>query len=681
MSHRKTFKPSPQAVTLQKQVDNLIKLFSQGQWENLQQDALDFLRSYPKHIFGKKALAASFIQLGHPEMAIPVLQDALSLSPRDAELHSNLAGAYVKTSQFDEARQSALTAIEIASNNQGAYCNLGLACRHLGVWQQALAAYSRAIELNPKDFISLNNAGVALIEMEHPEQAIVCLKAALELKPDYDEAKWNLGRAHEDLKIFNNASEVFYDVLRKDPNNFHIRVRLNHTLRNECRFQESEEQTQHILKALREPEFRGDTNPFAILSIEGSNRADQKKAGYAHAEAIRSAVLSSLPLFSPKENFSTERPLRIGYLSADLHHHATAMLLVGVLEARNPAHTQVYLYSHGPDDGSSLRKRLENACEAFRNILSLSYSEAAKAIADDGIDILVDLKGYTKGERLNICALRPAPIVVSWLGYPGSLGHPRLADYIIGDPVVTPLDHQAEYSETLALMPNSYQPNDRKRPLPEKLTRAALGLPEQGLVFCSFNQTHKIIRPVFTQWCRLLRETPDSVLWLMVTNEAARNNLLTLAAEQGVSASRFVFAPFAHIDEHLGRLQQADIALDTFPYGSHTTGSDALWAGVPLIAIKGDTFASRVSSSLLTAVGLPELITDSPEAACDLALGLTREPHRLAAIRNHLETCRLTYPLFDTENFALNLQRLYFEMWHQYQSGTRSPITLAPIQS
>jgi predicted O-linked N-acetylglucosamine transferase (SPINDLY family) len=306
----------------------------------------------------------------------------------------------------------------------------------------------------------------------------------------------------------------------------------------------------------------------------------------------------------------------------------------------------------------------------------LSHVAAAQQILDDGIDILVDLKGYTTNARLEILALRPAPVQATWLGYAGTLGHPRLADYLIGDPIVTPLQDKDNYGEALALMPNCYQPNDDKRDIGARPSRTGAGLPARGFVFCSFNQSYKFTPEMFDLWCRLLAAVPGSVLWLLETIEAGAANLRREAHARGIAPERLVFAPRRTQAEHLARLQLADLALDTFPYTSHTTASDALWAGVPLVARQGQTFASRASGSILHAAGLPDLVTQSGADFYRLALELATSPARLARVRSSLAANRVSCALFDTKRFTRDLERLFRRMWTGYRAGSLQPITL-----
>ena len=315
------------------------------------------------------------------------------------------------------------------------------------------------------------------------------------------------------------------------------------------------------------------------------------------------------------------------------------------------------------------RKRLARACDRFVDLTALSYVEAARTIHKDGIDLLIDLQGYTQLARTPILALRPAPIQVNWLGYPGTMGA-EFMDYIITDRFITPPDYAPFFSEKLVSLPDCYQVNDRKREIAKQaLTRAECGLPEQGIVFCCFNNTYKIMSAVFDIWMRMLRQIPGSVLWLLEANAGAAANLRREAKARGIEPERLVFAPRLPLAQHLARHGHADLFLDTWPYNAHTTASDALWAGLPVLTCAGETFASRVAGSLLTAIGLPELITYSLPEYEARALQLARRPSELAELRKRLAKNRLTSPLFDSERFTRHLEKAYGMMWERYVSG------------
>ena len=362
--------------------------------------------------------------------------------------------------------------------------------------------------------------------------------------------------------------------------------------------------------------------------------------------------------------------ITLGYLSGDFHDHPTAHLMGGLFALHDRDAFRVIAYSHGRDDGSAYRKRLEGECDSFVDIRDMDPGQAARRIYDDHVDILIDLKGHTEGNWLEICALRPAPVVATYLGFPGTTGA-GFIDYILTDRIVSPEDHAAFYSETFAYLPHCYQVNDRTQAIAgDRVTRAGCGLPGDAFVFCSFNKNYKIEPAMFGVWMDLLAGTPDSVLWLMRGNDLAEGNLRREAAVRGIAADRLVFAGGLPKDRHLARLGLADLALDTRVCNGHTTTSDALWAGVPVITIKGGHFASRVSASILNAVGLPELVTGSLDAYAALAGELSHDPDRLRQLRDRLAENRLSEPLFDTPRFVKNLERAYQRMWERFVEGS-----------
>jgi predicted O-linked N-acetylglucosamine transferase (SPINDLY family) len=372
--------------------------------------------------------------------------------------------------------------------------------------------------------------------------------------------------------------------------------------------------------------------------------------------------------------------LTIGYLSADFNAHATAYLIAELFEKHDHNQFTICGYSFGPDDGSPMRRRLANAFDRFVDVEDASFLEAAERIAADGVDILVDLKGYTKDARTQILAWRPAPIQVSYLGYPGTMGVPFM-DYILVDDFVVPVEQQPFFSEKLVHLPGCYQVNDSRREIaPNTPSRAECGLPEQGFVFCDFNNSYMITPEMFTVWMELLKAVPGSVLWLLESNRFAPANLRHEAEARQVAAERLIFAPQMPLPEHLARHRLADLFLDTFPVNAHTTASDALWAGCPMLTMAGDTFVSRVAGSLLRTIGLPELVTNSLDEYQAMALRLTRDAGLLAGLRARLEANRKTSRLFDAGRFARGIEEAYRTMWEIYASGQPPrPFTVSEV--
>jgi predicted O-linked N-acetylglucosamine transferase (SPINDLY family) len=372
--------------------------------------------------------------------------------------------------------------------------------------------------------------------------------------------------------------------------------------------------------------------------------------------------------------------LTIGYLSADFREHAVAFLTAELFERHDRDRFRVFAYSCGRDDGSALRQRLVRGFDRFVDIQSDSFRQSAQRIYEDGVDILVDLTGYTLKGRTQILALRPAPIQISYLGYIGTLGT-DFVDYIIVDRFVAPQEAQQYFSEKLVFMPECFQVCDSKRPVaPMSPTREQYGLPPRGFIFCCFNNSYKITPSLFDIWMRLLRALPDSTLWLARSSQPVVDNLRREAERRGVRPERLVFAPHAPYSEYLAQYQLADLFLDTLPYNAGTTANDALWMGCPLITCAGNTFVSRMAGSLLQAVGLPELITSTPGDYESLALRLAQQPQELARLRQKLATSRDSAPLFDCARFSRHLESAYQMMWETHQAGRKPASIEVPVR-
>ena len=363
--------------------------------------------------------------------------------------------------------------------------------------------------------------------------------------------------------------------------------------------------------------------------------------------------------------------IRIGYLSGEFREQATALLLVGVLEQHDRQQFEIIAVDNGFDDGSATRRRINAAVDGVIEIASLNDPQAVAAIRAAGIDVLVNLNGYFGDGRTRVSARRAAPIQVNYLGFPGTLGAGYM-DYIIADRHVLPAEHRAFYAEKVVWLPDCYQANDRKRPIAERnFSRAECGLPDDGFVFCCFNNNYKITPSTFDGWMRILREVEGSVLWLLEDNALAASNLRREAAARGLDASRLVFAGRLPPDQHLARHRCADLFLDTLPYNAHTTASDALWAGLPVLTCRGETFAGRVAASLLHSIGLPELVTASQADYERLAIELAIRPAMLASLTQKLANNRLTTALFDTARFTGHIEAAYLAMVQRRQAGLR----------
>jgi protein O-GlcNAc transferase len=433
------------------------------------------------------------------------------------------------------------------------------------------------------------------------------------------------------------------------------------------------EQLTRVLGHLRNPNPPV-LEPFVTLLIPGLNPSDLQRITHTYAHQFASWTHRALPTRATRRP-SGER-LRIGYLSADFHQHATAYLTAAVFEHHDPSQFEIHAYSYGPDDGSATRQRLRSAFEHFVDIRGLDHALATQRIRDDDIDILVDLKGYTRQARPEILARRPAPIQVNWLGYPGTMAADFM-DYIIVDSTVVPPDEASYYQEALAYLPHAYAPVDRDRPLMVSPSRVQAGLPEEGFVYCCFNNPRKITPDVFQCWCELLSAVPKSVLWLFARQEPVIDHLRREAGRRGIHPHRILFAGRVPQEEHLARLHLADLILDTLPYNAHTTTSDALLVGVPVLTRIGITFPGRVAASLLRAAGMADLITFSLEEYQAKALHLATHPEALLALRQRLVLARNLEPYFDVAGFTRDLESIYRGIWQRHEAGLK-PALLPP---
>jgi predicted O-linked N-acetylglucosamine transferase (SPINDLY family) len=607
---------------------------------------------------------------GQSAEAIDCFLKALSLRPDYVEARANLGNEYQKQDRLVEAASCYRQVLALRPDDVDARNNLGSVLKNQGRVDEAAACFRNVLALDPAHLLANNNLGTIFQMQGNLDDALVCYRNALAGNPDHAIAQNNLAGLYQVRGERDNAVACYRRALELEPANHGARMNLVHQLQWQCEWSDLEANSGALRRAVRS----GGTapailiSPFSFLALPGATAQEQKLCASQWAQcSYRSGIVLREKL---KFDFGRARgePLHIGYLSADFHDHATARLMAELFELHDRNRVRVTAYSCGRDDGSEMRKRLERAFDRFVDIGSVSDEAAATRIYADEVDILVDLKGYTDRSRSSILALRPAPVQVNYLGYPGTMGA-AFVDYLIADSFIIPATQRDCYAERVMWLPDCYQPNDRSRPRPAAPERASCGLPERGLVFCCFNQSYKITPDVFAIWCRLLDAVPGSVLWLLAGNPSAERNLKREGGRLGIEPARLVMARDLPPKDHLARLQCADLFLDTVPVNAHTTCSDALWMGLPLVTCTGDTFPSRVAGSLLMAMGVPELITTSLNDYAALALELAMNAEARAEIRRKLASNRDGAPLFDSRRFARNLEAVYAQMWHEYIGG------------
>jgi predicted O-linked N-acetylglucosamine transferase (SPINDLY family) len=465
----------------------------------------------------------------------------------------------------------------------------------------------------------------------------------------------------------------YQELFRNDSSNMHTCYQLIWSNLQRCDWDDLERKLTDLREGTNNYSADLDT-PFEALAFPGLTSSDHYSVArsYAHRYVGAGRNTAESTLTSPADR--SARRLKVGYLSADFRSHPVGYVLPEVIERHNRSRVEVHGYSTGISDKSAARNRLASAFEHFADVSNDSPQQVISRIHADGIDILVDLNGWTTGNRPEVLVARCAPIQVNWVGYPGTMGHPVYADYIIGDALVTPETHATFFSELIAQLPHSYLPADTTRSIAAPPARSDVALPEAAFVFCSFNNRHKLNSGLFDVWCEILRQAADSVLWLTDPGDSAVTRLRQEAVRRGVDADRLIFAPRVEDPlDHLARIQLADVALDTFPYNAHSSGIDALWAGVPMVTCLGETFASRVGASLVTACALPDLVTKSAEDYVALAVRIYRDHGFHAAVRSRLADRRQT-PLFDMPGFVDALEALFDRMWAQHLAGVKAPI-------
>ena len=580
----------------------------------------------------------------------------LAQAPRYVDAMVSLGIVLQRQGRLGDAHERFAAALRAAPDHPGAHEGLAFTCLGLGRMQEAIEHLRALLQSDSAHRAALSALADALFELGELDEAAATAEHLLALQPDEPKAYGTLANVH----IVRGQPDRAVAVLAagyKATDNSGLLGMLTYQLRQTCEWEKWRNAWAKLAPEIERSATLG--SPFWLL-CEPTTAQEQRSYTERWAEVRFASAVSTAPAPPPKRSTGRER-IRIGYLSSDLQEHAAAYLVTEVLELHDRDRFEVFAYSHGPDDGGAMRQRIRAACEHFVDIAWEPDDVAAQRIRDDRIDILVDLKGYTAGDRLTIMARRPCAVQVTWLGYPGTTGA-RFMDYLIADPFIIPVGQESAYTERVVRMPHCYQPNDRKRPVDSPLSRAEYGLPDDAFVFCCFNQSYKITPDIFGVWMRLLKDIPASVLWLLGTNAAAKTNLLRKAQTAGVAAERLVFAGKVSYAAHLARYAVVDLALDTFPYTSHTILSDALWCGSPTVALCGETFASRVSGSILTAAGLPDLVTYATADYEQLACKLATDPRFLADTRARAMDARDHSPLFDSTAFTRDLERIYVSL-------------------
>lgn len=754
-----------------KHLHGLAESFAAGRHDLVVAGARTLLQRYPGLAPGLKLLGSALHQQGRYLDAVAALEEAVRLTPCDAQSFSNLGNALAGAEKFDAALQAHQTAIRLQPEGMTPHYNLACLylsqqkknealasfltayqcapgnyelarlCRQLllelGDWEQlkafcrfslqflpddhvawsmlgsvllkepaagndeAEAALQRAVGLAPDDVVAWSNLCIALHRQAKLAAAIVAGRQAVALAPEWGAAHNNLGNVLRDSGMWQEAKVAFLQAIRHDNEcadayynlgcvcadlgepemareSYIEALKLSprpdwmlqgaHACRQVVDWEGAELLEAELTRQLSEEDCLSPAStcypsPFAYLATPGTTALQQLQVARHF-----SSQFTNRPVFGSFHEPASDGRLRIGLLSADFRDHATAHLLTGVLEALDAGRFKLIAYDYSPPGDDSYRHRLRRAIPVWVDLGVMSDREVAERMRADGLDIVIDLKGWTQGYRGGILSYRPAPVQMQWLGYPGTLGAPWL-DYIIADEMVIPIGAEAGYSEKILRLPGCYQPNDNQRAMALPWSRKDCGLSENGFVMAAFHQPYKITRETFALWLHLLSRIPDGVLWLLEATPSVKEALVGSAVAAGVEPWRLVWAPRLAADQHLGRLAAADLALDVYPVNAHTTASDALWAGVPQIACCGDTFVSRVSASIVCAAGLPELVAQGADEYAALILRLAEQREQLLSMRERLARARHQSLLFDTQAFATNLAKGLEMAWARHEAG------------
>lgn len=601
-------------------------------------------------------------RLGRLDEAELLYRAVLSRLPVHPYAMLNLGLILKARGQFENALGLWRTAAINNPNMGGIPLASGKVLAMLGRLPEALSAFDQTLKIAPADVDALNCRGNVLARLGRQSDALVSYNQALAVQPDYGLALINRGNVLGYLRRPEEAVASYREGLRLHPTGVEALGQLLHQQLQICDWSDYE-QTRALI-AQRISEGASADLPFSFLA-HNDDPAAQLACAQVHIRArfpVRPAALWN------GETYRHDR-IRVAYVSADFRNHAVAHLIAGLFERHDKARFEISGYALGPPSDDAKRQRIRAAFPVFHDVARLSDLQVARMIAAAETDIVVDLTGLTTHCRPGIFAHRPAPLQINYLGHPGTMGADFI-DYILADRHVIPPDAERFYSEQVIRLPDSYQVNDHDRVVPpETPTRGEAGLPAGAFVFACFNATYKLNPPLFDVWMRLLNKVPGSVLWLLESNPVVVRNLRAEAQARGVSGDRLVFAPKVSPEDHLVRHRLADIFLDTLPYNAHTTASDALWTGLPIVTCAGQGFAARVAASLLQAVGLPELITESLEAYEALALELATHPERLADLKARLAAAIKGAPLFDTDLSRRHIEAAYTIAWERQQRG------------
>ena len=637
---------------LDKSLDYAIELHKKG---HIKEALSLYLEIYVEQNENSKLLfhiGNAYLQTKRFDLAIEYYEKTISIDQNHFNAYNNLGGTLSTLGRYKEAIEIYKKTLKIKPDFSDAYNNLGGCYHNLNQYEDSIINYNKAIKLNPDNFGAYNNLGSAYKEINQNENAINNYNKAIQIKPDYYVAYNNLGNLFQEIKLYEDAIKNYEKVIELKSNYKYVIGKLLHTRMRVSDWYKFDEHLNSLINSLNENNKT--INPFPLLSLI-DNPSYHK---------INTEIYVKDNFIAPKKEqiknkiIKTEK-IKLGYFSPDFRNHPILHLTKEIFKFHNKSKFDVYAFSFGPKDNDNELDKVKGFFTKFIDIRNMSDQEVADLSRKIGINIAIDLCGFTAWNRAGIFYFRAAPIQINYLGYPGTMGA-NFIDYIIADKTVIPENEKINYSEKVVYLPNCYQPNTKIDIITKKqFSRIDFNLPEDGIVFCNFNSSYKITPNIFDVWINILENVPKSVLWLLKSNDTSSENIWKAAEKRNIDRNKIIFAERLPHDAHLKRIELADIFLDTFPYNAHTTASDTIRMGVPIIALMGKSFASRVSASILNQVNMKELITTNTEDFQNLAISIANNKNKLKKIKDDLNNSLSNSSLFDSVGFTKDLETLY----------------------
>ena len=644
-------------------INQAITAHQEGRLKEAEQLYQSILENQPTNLVVNNNLGIILHNLGRFDEATASYKKAIELKPDYAEAHHNLGITLQKLKRLDEATASYKKAIKLKPNYAEAYNNLGIILQKLNKFDEAETSIRKAIELKANFAEAHNILGITLFQLDRFDEAEASYKKAIELKTDYAEAYHNLGNilsssGNKEASLINHQRA--YDLKPDIDFLLGSLIRIKMQL---CIWDDLPHDLDLLTKKVNNKEKV--VTPFSLLSL-----IDEPTIHRKAAEINSNNFFSKSDIFPKILPYHNHKKIKLGYFSPDFRNHPISSLTAELYEIHDRSKFEIHAFSFGPNTKDELNIRVKAGVDYFHDVQMMSNHDVVKLARSLEIDIAIDLAGFTGQARQSIFAMSAAAIQVNYLGYAGTMCA-NYMNYVIVDRIVVPENQKKNYLEKIVYLPNSYMPNDSKTKVSKKsFTRKDFGLPDTGFVFCSFNKHYKISPTTFASWMNILSKVEGSVLWLSHGNMTIINNLKKEVKKIGIHEDRLIFAPYLSLKEdHLSRIKLADLFIDTLPYNAHATASDALRMGLPLLTCIGNSYASRVTASLLEAVNLPEMITSTQEEYEALAIQLAKNPEKLKTIKDKLNSNLTTAPLYDTSLYAQNLEAAYQIMYKRYQDG------------